>query len=74
MERFFLSCQKQTLNAMIKILAMILTVVGIAGLIIGIFGSTLVSLNPWAAIILGAVFFFAGILMLQTRRDTDKIR
>ena len=61
---------------MIKILAMILTVVGIAGLIIGIiglFGSNLVALSPWAATILGAVFFFAGISMLQTRRDTDEI-
>lgn len=61
---------------MIKILAMILTLVGIAGLIIGvigIFGSNLVALNPWAAAILGLIFFFAGVSMLQRRRDTDEI-
>lgn len=64
-------------HLMIKILAMILTVVGIAGLIVGvlgIFGRDLVALSPWAATILGAVFFFAGISMLQSRRDTDEIR
>lgn len=55
---------------------MILTVVGIAGLIIGIiglFGNNLIALSPWAATILGAIFFFAGISMLQKRRDTDEI-
>ena len=56
---------------------MILTVAGVAGLIIGvvgIFGSNLIALNPWAVTILGTVFFFAGISMLQRRRDTDEIR
>lgn len=61
---------------MIKILAMILTVIGIVGLVIGvlgIFGRNVVALSPWATTILGAVFFFAGISMLQRRRDTDEI-
>jgi hypothetical protein len=61
---------------MIKILALILVVLGIAGLImgvIGIFGPNLVTLSPWALAILGFIFFVSGIGLLKRRRDTDEI-
>jgi hypothetical protein len=61
---------------MIKILALILVVLGIAGLVIGvlgIFGPNMISLNPWAMSILGFIFFVSGIGLLKRRRDTDEI-
>lgn len=61
---------------MIKILALILVVVGIAGLILGvlgIFGPNIISLSPWALAILGFIFFVSGIGLLKRRRDTDEI-
>ena len=61
---------------MIKILALILTVAGGIALVLGVlgaFGSISLGLSPWALIILGVVFFFAGISMLKTRKDTDQI-
>lgn len=61
---------------MIKILALILVVLGIAGLIIGvigIFGPDLVTLSPWALAILGFIFFVSGIGLLKRRRDTDEV-
>lgn len=61
---------------MIKILALILVVLGIAGLIIGvlgIFGPNVITLNPWAMAILGFIFFVSGIGLLKRRRDTDEI-
>jgi hypothetical protein len=61
---------------MIKILALILVVLGIAGLVIGvlgIFGPNVVTLNPWAMAILGFIFFVSGIGLLKRRRDTDEI-
>ena len=61
---------------MIKILALILTVAGGIALVLGVlgaFGSMSLGLSPWALIILGVVFFFAGISMLKTRKDTDQI-
>ena len=61
---------------MIKILALIMTVAGGIGLIMGVlgaFGSMEVGLSPWALIIIGVVFFFAGVSMLKTRKDTDQI-
>lgn len=61
---------------MIKILALILVVLGIAGLvlgILGIFGPNVVALNPWAFTILGFIFFVSGIGLLKSRRDTDEI-
>ena len=45
---------------MIKTLAVILTLAGMGGLvlgILGIFGQNLVALNPWAMAILGIHFF-----------------
>ena len=62
--------------AMIKIIGLILTLVGFAGLILGvlgIFGRDLVALSPWALAILGIIFFGAGIGLLKRRRDTDEI-
>ncbi len=60
---------------MIKILGFILTAVGGIGLVMGVlsvFGSMDVGMSPWALIILGIVFFFAGIGLLKHRRDTDQ--
>lgn len=58
---------------MIRVLAIILTVGGMIGLILGvlgIFGNNLVALSPWALAILGFVFFLAGVSMLKYRKDT----
>ncbi|WP_044399353.1 hypothetical protein [Lacinutrix sp. Hel_I_90] len=57
---------------MIKVLALVLTVGGMIGLILGvlgIFGNNIVSLSPWALTILGVVFFLAGVSMLKYRKD-----
>ncbi|MCH2490675.1 MAG: hypothetical protein MK211_11050 [Flavobacteriales bacterium] len=59
---------------MIKILGFILTIGGAIALIMGVlgaFGSFETGLSPWALIILGVVFFFAGIGLLKYRKDTD---
>ena len=61
---------------MIKILALVLVVLGIAGLIVGIlgiFGPNIVSLSPWAMAILGFIFFVSGIGLLRNKKDTDEI-
>ena len=61
---------------MIKALAMILTLAGIIGLVLGvlgIFGRNMVALSPWALGILGLIFFSSGIALLKRRRDTDEI-
>jgi F0F1-type ATP synthase assembly protein I len=61
---------------MIKALAMILTIAGIAGLVLGvlgIFGKDIVAQNPWGLAILGLIFFSSGIGLLKRRRDTDEI-
>ena len=61
---------------MIKGLALVLTVFGIAGLILGvmgIFGRNYTSFSPWALAILGLIFFLAGVSLLKSRRkDTDE--
>ncbi len=60
---------------MIKILGFILTIGGAIALVLGIlsvFGSLDVGLSPWALIILGVIFFFAGIGLLKKRNDTDE--
>ncbi len=60
---------------MIKILGLILTIAGGVGLILGIlsvFGSMTLGMSPWAFIILGIIFFFAGIGLLKNRKDTDQ--
>ncbi len=61
---------------MIKILGFILTIGGAIALIMGVlgaFGSMNSGLSPWALIILGVVFFFAGIGLLKYRKDTDQV-
>ena len=61
---------------MIKILGFILTIAGGIGLIMGvlsIFGNMEVGMNPWALIILGIIFFFAGIGLFKNKKDTDQI-
>ena len=61
---------------MIKILGFILTLGGGISLVLGVlgvFGSMSTGMSPWALIILGVVFFFAGIGLLKYRRDTDTI-
>ena len=61
---------------MVKILGFSLTVRGAIALVmgvLGVFGSVSVGLSPWALIILGVVFFFAGIGLLKYRKDTDTI-
>ncbi len=60
---------------MIKILGFILTISGGIALILGVlgaFGSLRIGLSPWAFLILGIVFFFAGIGLLKNRKDTDQ--
>jgi hypothetical protein len=54
---------------MIRTLALILTLVGMIGLILGvlgIFGTPIInSLSPWALAILGLIFFIAGVSMFK---------
>lgn len=60
---------------MIKILGFILTIAGAITLVLGVlgaFGSMDPGMNSWALIILGVVFFFAGIGLLKHRKDTDQ--
>mgnify|MGYP003648342359 FL=1 len=60
---------------MIKILGFILTIAGGISLVMGIlaaFGSLDVGMSQWALIILGIVFFFAGIGLLKRQKDTDE--
>jgi hypothetical protein len=62
---------------MIKGLALLLTIAGIIGLVLGvlgIFGKNMVNLSPWALGILGLIFFSAGIGLLKHRGGTDEIR
>ncbi|TYB79424.1 hypothetical protein [Bizionia myxarmorum] len=57
---------------MIKVLALVLTIGGMIGLILGIlgiFGNDVVGLSPWALTILGVIFFIAGVTMLKYRKD-----
>lgn len=61
---------------MIKAIALLLTLTGFVGLImgvLGIFGENIVNLHPWALSILGLIFFSGGISLWKRRRDTDEI-
>ncbi len=56
---------------MIKGLGVILTIAGMAGLILGvlgIFGQNYFTLNPWAFAILGLIFFSSGVGLLKRRQ------
>jgi uncharacterized membrane protein len=60
---------------MIKILGLILTVGGAIALVLGVlsvFGSIDMGISAWPFIILGIIFFFAGIGLLKYRKDTDQ--
>lgn len=61
---------------MIKALAIVLVIAGIIGLVLGvlgIFGSNLVALSPWALAILGLIFFSLGIgLLKRTSGETGQ--
>ena len=53
---------------MIRVLGVILTLAGMAGLVLGvlgIFGQDLVALSPWALAILGLIFFTSGVGLLK---------
>lgn len=53
---------------MIKSLGVLLTIGGMAGLVLGvlgIFGQNFFPLNPWAFAILGLIFFTSGIGLLK---------
>ncbi|NND88252.1 MAG: hypothetical protein HKM28_03285 [Flavobacteriaceae bacterium] len=61
---------------MIKILGFIFAIGGAIALIMGVmgaFGSLSTGMSPWPLLILGIVFFFAGIGLLKYRKDTDVI-
>ena len=61
---------------MIKILGLILTIAGGICLVMGVlgaFGSLDIGMSPWALVILGIVFFLAGIGLLKNRKDTDQV-
>ena len=62
---------------MIKILGLIFTVGASISLIAGVlaaFGMFPMGNLKWALIILGVIFFFAGIGLLKNRKDTDTIK
>lgn len=53
---------------MIRALAVILTITGMIGLVLGvlgIFGQNYFTLNPWAFAILGLIFFTSGVGLLK---------
>ena len=55
---------------MIRIIGLILTLSGMAGLVLGVFGlfgNPIVTLNAWALTLLGLVFFIAGVSMLKSK-------
>ncbi len=56
----------------IKIIGVTLTIAGALGLtfgIIGLFGSNLIAINPWAMTILGFIFFLSGVGMVKKLSD-----
>ncbi|MAQ74958.1 MAG: hypothetical protein CL613_01340 [Aquimarina sp.] len=62
---------------MIKIFGFILAITGAIGLVmgvLGVFGSLAIGLSPWALLIIGIIFFFAGIGLLKYRKDTDVVK
>ena len=60
---------------MIKVLGFILTIGGAIALIAGVFGAfgdMGLAISPWALLIVGVIFFFAGIGLLKYKKDTDE--
>lgn len=60
---------------MIRIIALILTIIGMVALVfgvLGLFGDPIVSLNPWSLTILGGIFFIAGISMFKYSKGSSK--
>ena len=60
---------------MIKILGITMTVGGAIALILGVlsaFGSLALGAGQWPSIILGIIFFLAGISLIKYRKDTDQ--
>lgn len=59
---------------MIKTLALILTIAGMLGLVLGILGifgkDIIATVSPWALAILGLIFFTSGIGLLKKRSDS----
>ncbi|WP_124979395.1 hypothetical protein [Nonlabens xiamenensis] len=61
---------------MIKILGVIMAVGGSIALILGVlgvFGTMAMGAATWPCIILGIIFFIAGISLLKHRKDTDQV-
>ena len=58
-----------------KYLGVLLTIVGGAGLVVGVLGLFneigYLGINPWALTILGVFFFFSGITLLRSIRRKD---
>lgn len=42
--------------------------------VLGAFGTMNMGSATWPCLLLGIVFFFAGISMLKTRKDTDALK
>ena len=62
---------------MIKIFRIIMAVGGAIALVLGVlgaFGTMNMGSATWPCLLLGIVFFFAGISMLKTRKDSDAIK
>lgn len=56
-----------------KAVAMILTLLGVVGLIYGlitVFNGNLAESYAWVGLILGIMFFFSGIGLMKTTRST----
>lgn len=58
---------------MLKYLGLAFTIVGALALIfgiIGVFGTNLIQIDPWALSILGIIFFSSGLGLLKKSNDT----
>lgn len=62
---------------MIKVLGFIFTIGASIALVMGVlsaFGVMAMGVAQWPMIILGVIFFFAGIGLLKNKKDTDVIK
>ena len=63
-------------KTMIKILGLIATIGGAIALILGIlgvFGDMNTGISPWAFLIIGIIFFFAGLSLLKNSKEIDTV-